>query len=94
MLKNKKIRYSLDKNNLLKKQINIGFEDVILAIQNGGLVDDIKHTNPEKYNNQNIFIVLVKIKNYIYLVPYIETETEIFLKTIIPSRKMNKKYNK
>jgi len=93
-VKNKVIRYSYKKNKILKKDRDISFEDVILAIENGDLLDDITHPNKEKYLNQNIFIILVKIKNYVYLVPYVENNEEIFLKTIIPSRKMNKKYNK
>ena len=67
---------------------------MILSIENGYLLDDIEHPNKEKYQNQNIFIILVQIKNYVYLVPYVEEEDYIFLKTIIPSRQMNKKYNK
>ncbi len=94
MIKNKTIRYSLEKNEVLKKQRNVSFEDVILSLENGKLLDDIEHPNKEKYPNQNIFIILIEIKNYVYLVPYLEDEKSIFLKTIIPSRQMNKKYNK
>ena len=94
MIKNKSIRYSLEKNELLKEQRNIGFEDVVLALESGNLLDDIEHPNKEKYPNQNIFIILIEIKNYVYLVPYVEDDTSIFLKTIILSRQMNKKYNK
>ncbi len=94
MIKNKTIRYSLEKNEILKSQRDISFEDIILALENGYLLDDIEHPNKEKYPNQNIFIILVEIKNYVYLVPYVEDNKTIFLKTIIPSRKMNKKYNK
>ena len=94
MIKNKTMRYSLEKNELLKEQKNISFEDVILALESGKLLDDIEHPNKEKYPNQNIFIILIEIKNYVYLVPYVEDKTSIFLKTIIPSRQMNKKYNK
>ncbi len=82
------------KNELLKEQRNISFEDIILSIENGNLLDDIEHSNKDKYSNQNIFIILVEVKNYVYMVPYVEEEDTIFLKTIIPSRKMNKKYNK
>lgn len=94
MIKNKSIRYSLEKNEQLKAERDISFEDVILAIESGKLLDDIEHPNKEKYPHQNIFIILVEIKDYVYLVPYVEDETSIFLKTIIPSRQMNKKYNK
>ena len=94
MFKHKTIRYSLEKNELLKKQRDISFEDVLLALENGYLLDDIEHPNREKYPHQYIFIILVEIKNYVYLVPYVEDESSIFLKTVIPSRQMNKKYNK
>ena len=94
MIKNKTIRYSLEKNEILKSQRDISFEDIILALENGYLLDDMEHPNKEKYPNQNIFIILVEIKNYVYLLPYVEDNKTIFLKTIIPSRKMNKKYNK
>ena len=94
MFKTKTIRYSFEKNEILKASRGISFEDVILALEEGYLLDDIEHPNKEKYPNQNIFIILVVVKDYVYLVPYVEDETSIFLKTIIPSRKMNKKYNK
>jgi len=92
--KNKTLKYSFEKNELIKAERDISFEDIILALENGNLLDDITHPNREKYPNQNIFIILVRVKDYVYLVPYVEDETTIFLKTIIPSRKMNKKYNK
>ena len=94
MFKNKSIRYSLEKNEILKSERDISFEDVILALESGYLLDDIMHPNREKYPNQNIFIILIQIKDYVYLVPYVEDEESIFLETIIPSRKMNKKYNR
>jgi len=52
------------------------------------------HFNPEKYPNQSVFIILISIKNYVYIVSYVEDDSSIFLKTITPSRKMNKRYNK
>ena len=94
MFKNKSLMYSYEKNTLLKKERGIGFEDVILSLEYGDLLDDISHPNKEKYPSQDIFIIFIRIKDYVYLVPYVETEDEIFLKTIIPSRKMNKKYLK
>jgi len=94
MFKNKSLMYNYEKNELLKKERGIGFEDVILSLENGDLLDDISHPNKEKYPNQDIFIIFIRIKDYVCLVPYVETETEIFLKTIITSKKMNKKYSK
>ncbi len=92
-IKNKIIRYDLAKNEKLKIERKISFEDVILAIENGNLLDDLKYPNKETYPNQNIFILLIEVKNCVYMVPYVENKKEIFLKTIILSRKMNKKYN-
>ena len=90
----KTIRYGLEKNEKLKAERGVGFEDVLLAIEEGDLLDDIEHPNREKYSHQRIFIVFIRVKSYVYLVPYVEDETTIFLKTIIPSRKMHKKYNR
>jgi hypothetical protein len=59
-------------------------------LQSGGLLDDILHPNTEKYPHQRVFVV--SIDDYVYLVPYVETEEEIFLKTAIPSRKATKQY--
>lgn len=53
-------------------------------------IDDIDHPNQEKYFGQRMMVF--NINNYIYLVPYIENVDEIFLKTIIPSRKATKNY--
>jgi hypothetical protein len=55
-------------------------------------LDNIRHPNKERYPDQQIFIILIEIKEYVYLVPYVENDEEVFLKTIIPSRKMMKKY--
>ena len=79
-----------EKNDLLKKLRGVSFEQVVLAIVSGDLIDRIKHPNPEKYPNQEIF--LVKIDNYIYSVPYVEDDKKIFLKTIISNSKETKKY--
>jgi uncharacterized DUF497 family protein len=79
-----------DKNELLKNLRGVSFEQVVLAIVSGDLVDRVKHPNPEKYPNQRVF--LVKIEGYIYSVPYVEDGEKIFLKTIIPDSKATKKH--
>jgi len=79
-----------DKNEMLKKLRGVSFEQVVLAIVSGDLVDRVKHPNPERYPNQRVF--LVKIEDYIYSVPYVEDDEKIFLKTIIPNTKAKKKY--
>jgi len=79
-----------EKNELLKQLRGVSFEQVVLAIEIGDLVDRLKHPNPARYPNQKVF--LVKVEDYIYSVPYIEENDKIFLKTIIPNRKATKKY--
>lgn len=81
-----------DKNEKLVKERNVSFENVVWHIENGDLVADVKHPNTKKYNNQRM--IIVNIDNYIYIVPYVETATGVFLKTIISSRKLTKKYLK
>ncbi|MCP4421062.1 MAG: BrnT family toxin [Chloroflexi bacterium] len=82
--------WNSEKNEILKQQRNISFEDVIFHIENGDEVDIYHHPNQERYPNQKVSVVL--IDGYAYLVPFVESETEIFLKTIFPSRKATKKY--
>jgi len=79
-----------EKNEKLKKERSISFEDIIYYIENEKLHAILKHKNQERYPGQKIYVV--EINNYVYLVPFVETEKEIFLKTIIPSRKATKKY--
>ena len=80
------------KNLYLKENRNICFEDIIVAINENRILDIINHPNQQKYPGQKILIV--EINNYAYMVPYNEDKEreEIFLKTIIPSRKMTKIY--
>jgi hypothetical protein len=53
-------------------------------------LDILEHPNQQKYKGQRILVVAVN--EYAYLVPYVEDDREVFLKTIIPSRKANRKY--
>lgn len=78
------------KNEQLKKERSIGFEDVVFHIQAGDEIEVLEHHNPGRYPNQKISVVMVE--GYAYLVPFVESDTEIFLKTIIPSRKATKRY--
>lgn len=81
-----------EKNEFLLVERDISFEEIVLYIEKGFLLDVLEHPNPEKYPGQKIFVV--QVEEYIYLVPFVENEDEIFLKTIIPSRKATKKYLK
>jgi len=86
----KSINWNPDKNQQLIEERGISFEDVVFYLQQGALLDDIEHPNGEKYPNQRIFVI--GIDGYVHLVPYTENRKEIFLKTIIPSRKATKQY--
>lgn len=79
-----------DKNKWLKEQRGISFEEIVFHILHGGLLDVLEHPNERQYPGQKIFVV--NVESYVWLVPFVETEEMIFLKTIIPSRKMTKKY--
>lgn len=79
-----------EKNEQLKRERNVSFEEIVFHIERGDLLDIVEHLNQKRYQGQRLFIV--NIDNYGYLVPFIESEEEVFLKTIIPSRKATKKY--
>lgn len=79
-----------DKNQELIVDRSVSFEEAIFHIEHGGLLDDIAHPHAVNYPNQRIFVIC--IREYVYLVPYVESDDEIFLKTIIPSRKFTKLY--
>ncbi len=82
--------WSEDENKQLKVERGIGFEDVLIAIDENRILDQRKHPNNKKYPEQQLLVV--EINQYAFLVPYVEDEEKLFLKTIIPSRKETKKY--
>ena len=85
--------WNAEKNQQLAKQRGISFERVVSAIEQGGLVDVLEHPNQERYPGQLIYAV--DIEEYIYLVPFVrEADGTRFLKTIIPSRKATRDYQR
>lgn len=80
-----------EKNDLLQRERGISFEDIVLNIHLGNEIDIYDHPNQDRYPGQKISIVLVE--GYAYLVPFVENDDEVFLKTIIPSRKATKRYS-
>jgi len=84
--------FSREKNLKLIEERNISFEEIIALIEDDQIVDILEHPNQKKYGNQKIYVI--SFRNYLYLVPFvIDSEGNIFLKTIIPSRKAKKKYS-
>ncbi len=86
----KRFSWDPEKNNKLQEERDVSFEEIVFYIGQGHLLDIIENRNNEKYRGQRVPVI--EIDDYAYLVPYVEDEEEIFLKTIIPSRKATKKY--
>lgn len=82
--------WNLKKNERLKAEREISFEDIVYSIQHDGLLDILEHPKKNRLPHQRIFIV--NVNDYAFIVPFVEEEGITFLKTIIPSRKMTKKY--
>ena len=84
----KPIAWDAEKNALLKAERGVSFEDVVFHIMAGDILDTVDHPNQELYPGQQIHVIA--IEEYVYLVPFVESEEEVFLKTIIPSRRAMK----
>ncbi len=79
-----------EKNEWLRQERGVTFPQVVHTVMSGGLLSVIEHTNPERYPNQKMLVVA--IDDYAYIVPFVTGEEGFFLKAIIPSRKMTKRY--
>ena len=86
----KPFRWSAEKNERLKSERAISFEEIVLAIGEGGLMDIVVHPNQRRYPGQ--VVLVVACRGYVFLVPSVEESTHYFLKTIIPSRKATRDY--
>lgn len=86
----KPFRWAPDKNERLKTGRGISFEEIVLAIEEDGLLDILIHPNQRRYPGQ--VVLVVAYRGYVFLVPSIEEETHYSLKTIIPSRKATRDY--
>jgi uncharacterized DUF497 family protein len=86
----KHYNWDQEKSERLKKDRGICFEDIVYYLENGMLLDSYDHPNQTQYPGQKLYIV--DADGYACIVPVVESEEELFLKTIIPSRKATKKY--
>jgi len=84
------VEWDEQKNEKLKRERDIGFEEILLAIIEQRILAVVEHPNKKRFGHQKVLVV--EINHYAYLVPYVENENAIFLKTIIPSRKATKQY--
>lgn len=86
----KPFRWDPAKNDRLKAERGISFEEIVLAVEEGGLRDLLIHPNQRRYPGQ--VVLVVAYRDYAYLVPSVEETEHYFLKTIIPSRKAARVY--
>ncbi len=87
-----KFEWDSNKNEWLKKERKISFEQIIFHLLQGDLWKIADHPDQIRYPGQKIYFVI--LDNYIYLVPHLKQKNQIYLKTIIPSRKATKDYIK
>ena len=81
----KPFRWSPEKNEQLQLDRGISFENMVVAMESGDLLDILAHPNLAKYPKQKMLVVASD--GYAYLVPFVEEDDHFFLKTVIPSRK-------
>ena len=86
----KAFRWNHEKNDRLKRERAISFEEAVLAIERGGVIDVLEHPNAARYPGQRIMVVA--IEGYAWLIPFVEQPDHFFLKTMIPSRKATRDY--
>ncbi len=86
----KDLDWNTEKSEFLRKTRGICFEDIVFHIEHEDTLADYTHPNQQKYPGQRIMVV--GVNNYAYIVPYVETDDTLFLKTNIPSRKATEKY--
>jgi len=84
------IEWNAEKNQFLMEIRGVSFDLIAPLIREGDILDVYENPNQERYPGQQIFVV--RIDDYAYLVPFIEQGGNVFLKTIIPSRKATRKY--
>lgn len=86
----KRFVWNEEKNRQLKSERGISFEMIVSQIEAGKMLDIVRNPNQAKYQDQMMFII--ELDSYAFLVPFSEDENEIFLITVIPSRKATKRY--
>jgi len=84
------VRWNAEKSLSLKAERGVSFEEVLSAISQGGLLCVMDHPNRAKYGHQKMLVV--RIRDYAYLVPCVESDGEIFLKSIMPSRRATRQF--
>jgi uncharacterized DUF497 family protein len=86
----KPFRWSAEKNETLRRERGVTFEEITVAVEAGRLLDVLAHPNAAKYPRQRMMVV--DVAGYAHLVPFVEEDDHLFLKTIIPSRKATRDF--
>ena len=82
--------WSEEKSEWLRKSRGISFEEIVVAIEEGGTLDILEHLNPSRYEGQRLYVV--PVDNYAWVVSFVDQGDVRFLKTAFPSRKLTKRY--
>ncbi len=84
------VEWNEEKDRWLQETRGISFRRIATLILEDDILDVIGHPNQERYPGQQL--LFIKVDDYVYVVPFVEEEKRIFLKTIIPSRKATRAY--
>lgn len=79
-----------EKNETLQRERDISFEELVAALEAGGLLADIPHPNQQTYPHQRLLVV--NMNGYAYEMPCIPTDDGFFLVTAFASRKATRHY--
>ncbi len=82
--------WSDEKDAELRIARGVGFQDIVWAIENSGLIGIYEHPNANKYPHQLILKVL--LGDYVFIVPCVRENETYFLKILYPSRRATKDY--
>jgi uncharacterized DUF497 family protein len=85
-------RWNHEKNLKLKRERGVSFEQAVMHVERGDLLDVIRHPNTARFPHQKVLVI--RMRDYVYAVPFVEEGDERFLKTIIPSRKLTRQYSR
>lgn len=83
-------KWNEEKNLILRRERGISFEEIVLAIEDGKVLDVVKHPDEKKRSHQ--MIMFVEMRGYAIAVPFIEENESLFLKTAFPDRRATKRY--
>ena len=84
------IEWNEEKNQSLIEIRGVSFDLIAQLIREGDILDVYDHPNQERYPGQQMLVV--RIDDYAYLIPFVEQNGHVFLKTILHSRKATRKH--